>query len=72
MEKEHVKVHKDLHEIKKIKEEVDQEKPLPVKIGISTAAAVVIGGAAWFGLKDMKLTALGALGGLALTFLLQK
>lgn len=63
---------KELDETKKIKEEVDQEKPLPVKIGISAAAAVVVGGVAWFGIKDRNATILGALGSLALTFFLQK
>lgn len=63
---------KGLDEIQEIKKDIDEEKSLPLKIGISTAAAVVVGAAAWFGAKDVRITAVGALGSLALAFFFQK
>lgn len=63
---------KGLSEIQEIKKDIEEEKSLPLKFGISTAVAVAVGAAAWFGAKDVKITAAGALGSLALAFFFQK
>jgi len=45
---------------------------LAIKIGISVAASIVIGGAAWLGLQNKSLTALGSIASLAIAFVAQK
>jgi hypothetical protein len=54
------------------KKDVDEEKSLGAKIGISVLSSVVLGVGAWVGLNNPKLTALTVLGGLAFSFVLQK
>lgn len=44
----------------------------PAKVGISVAASLAVGSAAWFGLQNKNITILGALGALALGFVVQK
>lgn len=43
-----------------------------MKITKAVAASAVIGGGIWFGLKDSRFTAVGALASLAFGYLVQK
>jgi hypothetical protein len=43
-----------------------------VKIGVSVAASLAVGGLAWLGLNNKKVTALSAVIGLAVAFVVQK
>jgi hypothetical protein len=43
-----------------------------MKLGVSVASSLVIGGLAWMGSKDTKLTLLGGLGSLAIAYVAQK
>jgi hypothetical protein len=58
--------------LKQIKKDVDDESPLPLKIGISVATSLAVGGLAWLGMHNQKLTALSAVASLAIAFIMQK
>lgn len=55
-----------------LKEDVEKEKSLLVKLGIAFATSVVVGSAAWFGIQDKRVTVAGVLASLALAFVVQK
>ena len=43
-----------------------------MKIGISVAASLAIGGLTWLGMHNQKVTALSAVASLAIAFIVQK
>ena len=72
IEKIDSEVKRELEKLKDVKKNVESETSLPVKLCISLAASLVIGGLTWLGKKNYKVTAISAVASLALTFVVQR